>query len=432
MRSSRLPQPSGDRRPRLLVFAYACEPGRGSEPGAGWGLVRALASIAQCTVLVGPEHIPAIRRWESAHPESTTTFVEVPEPRWAPAEPRHRFTWFVVYRGWLTHARRAGLTLHRERPFDGVYHATYSTYWLPTPAVDFGVPCVWGPVGGAVDTPGPLRPLFGWRGMLTSWLDRVAVRALGTMPASRRTAHKAAAIVVQNSETLEALPRRARSRATILNHAMFVEVAMGARAQRPGRHCVFAGALESRKGAALAVRALASAPAHVMLHMIGDGPDRHRLEALARQLRVDSRVRFLGRLPREEVLARISDAAAVVFTGLREEGGLALAEAMATGAPVVVLAHGGARTIAESTTDPTRVALVPPADPATTARRIGRALEWFVDHTSDTRAPMLDTAAAHAQLRHIVLGAVHPEYLRSVDTQKPSSNDDRVGRSLIA
>ena len=33
------------RRKRLLVFAYACEPGRGSEPGAGWGLVRALHAL---------------------------------------------------------------------------------------------------------------------------------------------------------------------------------------------------------------------------------------------------------------------------------------------------------------------------------------------------------------------------------------------------
>ena len=45
---------------RLLVFAYACEPGRGSEPGAGWGLVHAASSFANCTILIGPEHTAAI------------------------------------------------------------------------------------------------------------------------------------------------------------------------------------------------------------------------------------------------------------------------------------------------------------------------------------------------------------------------------------
>ena len=50
----------------MLVFAYACEPGRGSEPGAGWGIVRALAQVAHCTVLVGPEHGPGIDRWAAS------------------------------------------------------------------------------------------------------------------------------------------------------------------------------------------------------------------------------------------------------------------------------------------------------------------------------------------------------------------------------
>jgi glycosyltransferase involved in cell wall biosynthesis len=63
--------------------------------------------------------------------------------------------------------------------------------------------------------------------------------------------------------------------------------------------------------------------------------------------------------------------AAVVFTGLREEGGLALAEAMLCGAPVMVLGNGGARTIAAAGTDATRVALIEPSGPNETARTDG-------------------------------------------------------------
>src|SRR5690349_6105169 len=120
------------RRKRLLVFAYACEPGRGSEPGAGWGLVRALHAFADCVVLVGPEHVPAIRRWEHQHAACGLSFIEVPECRWTVSEPRHRFTRFVVYLDWLRRAHALGRTLHAQQPFDLVYHATYSAYWLPT------------------------------------------------------------------------------------------------------------------------------------------------------------------------------------------------------------------------------------------------------------------------------------------------------------
>jgi hypothetical protein len=35
------------RRPLVFLSAFACEPGRGSEPGVGWEFVRAAASLAQ-------------------------------------------------------------------------------------------------------------------------------------------------------------------------------------------------------------------------------------------------------------------------------------------------------------------------------------------------------------------------------------------------
>src|SRR6476620_3144658 len=112
-----------DSRPRMLVFAYACEPGSGSQPGAGLGLVRALSEWADCTVLVGPEHVPSIRAWEATQRVAGPTFVEVSEPRWARREPRHRLTRFLVYMAWLRRARRVGMHLHRQRPFTAVYHA---------------------------------------------------------------------------------------------------------------------------------------------------------------------------------------------------------------------------------------------------------------------------------------------------------------------
>ena len=58
-----------------------------------------------------------------------------------------------AYQAWLRRAYRAGRILHGQRPFDAVHHATFSTYWLPSPVGRFGVPAVWGPVGGAVTTP---------------------------------------------------------------------------------------------------------------------------------------------------------------------------------------------------------------------------------------------------------------------------------------
>jgi hypothetical protein len=142
-------------RPRLLVFAYACDPSRGSEEGAGWGLLQALARFADCVVLVGPEGWGPIGEWERANPGSPIRFVLVADPRWArPITKTHnRIGFFLAYLGWLPRARAAARRLLASEWFDAAYHATYSTYWLPAPATALGLPSVWGPVGGGVVTP---------------------------------------------------------------------------------------------------------------------------------------------------------------------------------------------------------------------------------------------------------------------------------------
>jgi glycosyltransferase involved in cell wall biosynthesis len=380
---------SSGRRPRILVFAYACEPDKGSEPAAGWGLVQAASEVGHCTVLVGPEHSGGLGGHQG-HPN--VTFIEVAEPRWYRAARRHRLSRFLLYLAWLRRAHQEGKRLHLQEPFDLVHHATYSTYWLPSPATSFGVPSVWGPVGGAVTTPLRLWPSLGPRGLVEEIVDIVAVRLFSMLPATRRTCAGATVCLVQNEATLRRLPESVRAGARVFNHALLAEVP-GVKGCRRRGEILFVGALESRKGARLALRALAHAEETVRLIIVGDGPERSHLEALARRYRLLKRVEFKGRVPHAEVFEHLSTCAAAVFVGLREEGGIALAEAMLLGVPVIVLGNGGARTVAEATTDPSRVALVPPGSATETARRLGEAMTLF-SKTCPDGVPLLDHHAA--------------------------------------
>ncbi|MDH4208725.1 MAG: glycosyltransferase [Anaerolineae bacterium] len=81
------------------------------------------------------------------------------------------------------------------------------------------------------------------------------------------------------------------------------------------------------------------------LHVIGDGRDRSRLEALAKP-----NVDFLGRLPNTEVERYISRCRAFIFPG-EEDFGIAPVEAQAAGRPVIAYAAGGAlETVVEGVT----------------------------------------------------------------------------------
>ena len=71
------------------------------------------------------------------------------------------------------------------------------------------------------------------------------------------------------------------------------------------------------------------------LVVIGDGPERARLQAMA-----GPNVRLLGRLTQDDVNAWLSRCRAYVYAGL-EDFGIAPVEAMAAGAPVIALGQGG-------------------------------------------------------------------------------------------
>ena len=395
-------------RPRAVVFAFACEPGRGSEPGAGWGVVRALAATADCTVLVGPEHADGTRRWLETNPDAAARirFVVAPEAPWPRRAGRGRYAWFIAYLRWLPNAERVARRLHAEWPFDVAVHASYSTYWLPTPAVSLGIPSVWGPVGGAVTTPLALWPALGARGVVGEVVDRVAVRLFALRPATRRAWRAATVRLLQNEETRDRLPSALRARARVLNHALLTDVPPAPEQLVRGRDVLFAAALDSRKGPRLAMRAVAYAPPDVRLTVVGDGPERRALERLAARLGAGDRVAFLGLVPRDRLFALLDTAAAALFTGLREEGGLALAEAMMRGVPVVVLANGGARTIAAASADPARVALIRPGRVDETARRLAAAMTRFSREPSAARGPTLDQAAATRKIGDAVREAL--------------------------
>lgn len=69
--------------------------------------------------------------------------------------------------------------------------------------------------------------------------------------------------------------------------------------------------------------------------MIGDGPERARLQAMA-----GPTVRLLGRQSDAEVNGWLQRCRAYVYAGL-EDFGIAPVEAMAAGAPVIGLGQGG-------------------------------------------------------------------------------------------
>jgi glycosyltransferase involved in cell wall biosynthesis len=99
---------------------------------------------------------------------------------------------------------------------------------------------------------------------------------------------------------------------------------------------------------------------------VGDGPERARLEALARELGVADTAHFMGARPNEEMPGLLASAEVAVFPSLMEATSVAALEAMSCELPVAASRVGGLPEIVHEDTG----TLFRPGDPVELAERL--------------------------------------------------------------
>lgn len=348
----------GRRRPRVLISAYACRPAGGSEPGAGWAWCRAAAQDHDVWVLTRGKFAHEIRAELEARPVRSLTVVPLELPAWLLRLRNRAFDVYWYYPLWQLRAGRAARRLHRRYRFDVIHHLTFAVDWMPAGVVRKSTArVIWGPVGGSTNAPWALRRWLGVRGVAGE-LARRSFTGVLRLLVGRRHARRADLVVAQNQDVAKVFSRHAE----VVVHPNVAVPRLscgGTRAAMPQlfgdwdppvRQALFVGRLIPWKGLPLAISALADpAAAGWELKIIGDGPDWRRSERLADQLGIRHRVEFLGQVPREEVLAAFKSADALLAPAMREAAGWAVAEALASGCPVVCLDRGGPSVIVDRT-----------------------------------------------------------------------------------
>ena len=229
--------------------------------------------------------------------------------------------------------------------FDVVLRVLPMSPVLPSPFAFFlrkgPIPFVIGPLNGG------LRSAPGFSQPDKKGVDLCRPRKLYRfLPFARSTYRYASAIIVASShmaaqfaayrEKLFFVPENGIPRSVCSADARTPEA--GAKLE-----LIFVGGLVPRKACYLALRAAAPLLRANLARftIIGDGPERGRLEDLIRSLGIEEAVVFCGWLPHAEVLNRLRSADVVVLPAIREGGGGVVFEAFASGTVPVILDWGG-------------------------------------------------------------------------------------------
>lgn len=113
--------------------------------------------------------------------------------------------------------------------------------------------------------------------------------------------------------------------------------------------------------------------------VVGDGPDRGRLEELARSRSLDGRARFAGRVSEEELADLYGRCLAVYYAPVDEDFGMVPFEAFLSEKPVLTTTDAGGPL--EVVSDGRTGLVVPPE-----ARELARAAEWLRSHREEAAA----------------------------------------------
>ena len=342
--------------PRVLILAENCNPEWPSLPVVGYKYARALTQVADVTIAT---HIRNRENIEKAGDLGTrVTYIDNEwiagrmyrmakllrggdEVAWSTNQMMAYPPYVAFERQVLTHFRSE----LKNGMFDLVHRITPMSPTLPSY------------ISGRTSQPfliGPLNGNLNWPAAFSGEQkrERERLRALRGayryLPFARSTYRNAACIMAAFQHTIDDLSAADPARIVPFPEVGFDPGVFHSKERTPPlttkepKRFLYAGRLVPYKVPEAAIKAFAGSDLmkdHVM-HVVGDGPEQPRLEAIVAQAGAQDRVIFEGRKTQGEVADFMRRCDVFVFPSIRELGAGVVVEAMASGMVCMVTDYG--------------------------------------------------------------------------------------------
>ena len=337
-----------EKRLKVLVSAYACESGKGSEPGMGWNWVMQIARFHDVWVMTRESNKKSIEQEEISKLVNVHwSYIDLPKKiRFWKKGQRGVYIYYIL---WQICAFFNARKLHKKVNFDLVHHTTFGNYWLPSFLSFLHIPFVWGPLGGGESTPKTFWNMLDSRGKIYETFRDIARGLAYLNPLlSFSNCHADVAIAVTD-DTAKKLSKFGYRNIKVYSGVALPKEEINKLLEMPSRQngpfrFVSIGRMLHWKGFNLGLLAYAGFLKQFPSSeywLIGNGPELNNLKSLAEKLKISNNVKFFEELPREQVLNKLAESNVLVHPSLHDSGGWVCLEAMACGKPVICLDLGG-------------------------------------------------------------------------------------------
>lgn len=337
-----------ERKLKVLVSAYACESGKGSEPGVGWNWVKQIARFHEVWVITRSSNRESIE-CEKTGISSNIHWVYFDFPVWLRSWKKGQRGVHLYYYLWQIAIYFLARRMHKEVKFDVVHHLTFGVYWLPSFLSLLPVPFIYGPLGGAESAPKEFFKSFSLTGKIYEWLRNTARWVGEKDPFVLISIRRARLVLAKVKETGERLSFLGAKEVLVfpesgINIKEIEKLPVTKQAESKNFKIISIGRFLHWKGFHLGLMAYSRFLKEFPLSeywFIGKGPERHNLELMAEKLCISDKVKFFNELPYDEVLKKLYECDVLVHPSLHDSGGWVCLEAMAFGKPVLCLDLGG-------------------------------------------------------------------------------------------
>ncbi|WP_324676966.1 glycosyltransferase family 4 protein [Hymenobacter sp. GOD-10R] len=377
---------------KILLSAYACNPGLGSEEGNGFNWLWETASLGHevwcLTTPRGKENLEKTLAARAAEPAAARIHpVYITVPKSIDYMYRWQFGVYLHYIAWQYYAWREAKRLDQKVDFDLVHHVTYNSLQMASWLWRLKKPLLLGPLGGGMQAPASLRRyLPDW--FKTETMRNIVAWLLTTFdPNVRQSLRHAALVLAANRDTAELAKRLgARKVELAMSAGQPLSLYTPAYVPRPALESrelriMWLARVYPRKGLHLVLEALGKVDQRVKFHLdiLGDGPVGHLVPGWIAEAGLQDRVTWHGKVPYDTIREQYLNHDLFMLCTLRDTYAVQFTEAMALGCPILTLdLHANTDFVPD-----TAGIKVPVSTPEETSAALARAVEHLYDNPAE-------------------------------------------------